>query len=268
MARFTFRTRPGWPAAVTAAALVVVASAGCGSSDDAADVADQDEEVAQDDTSPDATQESGGDGSGGDDGGGDDGTGGDEGSGGDEGQTEVTPGEVGTVVAGRAVATVSGTPNEPDQQSGDVTRVDQDCRGRDSMTGLEAGAAVTILDASTGEVVGTGEVDRTSATELSDGSDGNLPVWECYFHIAATATRSPDSIRVQVAGLAPWDVTGSIDDFEVPVQGSDGSSTDSTLPTGSSEPFVETTPPSSSGTTPQAPDTTPPPEAGVTSPST
>lgn len=231
--------------------LAVAAAAGCGSSDDSAGNESEDDTAqgAEQDTGADADQGTGDDGSTGDADSGDEQT---------DGPADATPPVVGTFVEGRAVATVSGTPNEPDEQSGDVKRIDQNCFGAESMSGLEAGASVTILDGSSGEAIGAGEVESTSATEISDGSDGSPPVWECSFHIAASISRTAESIQVQVGDLEPWDVQGSFDDFVTSVPSSGGSSVDTT-PTESTEPSV--------GTTPSA-GTTPPTEPFVTSPST
>ena len=247
--------------AIAVAVLVVGMTAACGSSGGDADESTSDDEQGQDadeasDTEqPDDTEagEGGDDGSDSDDGSDDDGDGSDggDGSNGEQPETETTPGEVGTVVTGRAVATVSGSPEDRDQQSGDVTHDNgEDCEGEDSLSGLEEGAAVTILDASSGEVVGTGTIESTFAVEIN-ASAGNPPLWECSFDIRATLTGTPDAVRVQVADLEPWDVTGTPTDFQiaVPVDGS----------TGTTEPFVDTTPPAAGSV---------PPTGVITSPST
>ena len=101
------------------------------------------------------------------------------GGGGGEGTTTAPP-EVGAVLLGTAVATVSGG-EDPLGQSGDVERRDQECKGVGTLTGLEAGAPVAVRDVATGASVGAGIVEATTATQIKDSSDGSPPEWDCHF---------------------------------------------------------------------------------------
>ena len=68
------------------------------------------------------------------------------GGGGGGGGEDTTPApEVGAVLLGTAVATVSGG-DIPDEQTGDVKREDQRCYGVGTLAGLEVGAPVAVRD--------------------------------------------------------------------------------------------------------------------------
>jgi hypothetical protein len=68
--------------------------------------------------------------------------------------------------------------------------------------GLVEGASVTIRDASSGEVIGTGTVSSTTFVQLTE-TTVDPPPWTCTFNITATLSSTPESITVQVGELAP-----------------------------------------------------------------
>jgi hypothetical protein len=84
---------------------------------------------------------------------------------------------------------------------------------------LHEGATVTIRDASSGEVIGTGTVKEPEFVTLDDADGDGAPEWRCTFPITGTLSSTPDSITVQVGELPPWGPV-SLDDsggFTVPV---------------------------------------------------
>ena len=132
---------------------------------------------------------------------------------------------VGSVIEGTAVATSAGG--------------DEACQAQpDGLLpeGLVGGAPVTIRDASSGEVIGTGEVTSTEFVQHTDQtSESGAPPWTCTFFITAEVSNTPESITVQVADLDPFPAT--LD--------SDGRFT-VTVPSGDTEAPSDTTPPSES----------------------
>jgi hypothetical protein len=145
------------------------------------------------------------------------------------GQTEpgeqTGPAEVGSVIEGIAVATSAGG--------------DEACQAQPEgllPEGLVEGAPVTIRDASSGEVIGTGEVTGTEFVQHTDQtSESGAPPWTCTFFISATVSGTPESITVQVADLDPFPATlDSEGRFTV------------TVPSGNTEVPSDTTPPSES----------------------
>lgn len=152
-------------------------------------------------------------------------------TGGGNGEAENgTPGEVGAVIEGVAVATSAGG--------------DEACQARPEgllPPGVVEGAPVTIRDASSEEVIGTGEVTSTEFVQLTgQTTEGGLPPWICTFFIAATVSSTPGSITVQVADLTP--VRASFDpsrgfSIDVPSEGTEPQPDT----TSSSEPSSSTT---------------------------
>ena len=89
--------------------------------------------------------------------------------------------------------------------------------------GLVEGAPVTIRDASSGEVIGTGTVSSTTFVQLTDETTpAGPPPWTCTFDITATVSSTPESITVQVGELAPLGPTslGGSGGFSVSVPSS------------------------------------------------
>jgi hypothetical protein len=224
--------------AFTAIALVLAVTAGCGSSDDSAGDA-ADDATGEEGSDPAGSEPE--DGGNADDGG--DGDNGGDGDDGDDGGDGGDGGEVGSIIQGTAVAGNSGG-DTPEQQTGEVLRDGQRCFGHTPegeevwTSGLEEGASVRIYDAATGEEVGSGSVEGTSATQLESDPDDPLPTWECYFEITAEVSRIPDSFTVQVADLPPWPASfdSSTSQFVVDVTVPDGGDE-----TEATEPPTETT---------------------------
>jgi hypothetical protein len=131
------------------------------------------------------------------------------GGGGGEG---TTPAEVGAVLLGTAVATVSGGEN-PAGQSGDVERRGQECTGVGTLAGLEPGASVAVRDAATGASLGTGIVEATTAQQIKDSSDGSPPEWDCRFPFRVALSAPATDVAVQIAGLP--ELFGTIDDGQL-----------------------------------------------------
>ena len=121
-----------------------------------------------------------------------------EGGGGEAPST--APPEVGAVLLGTAVATVSGG-DDPREQSGDVERRGQECRGVGTLEGLAAGAPVIVRDAASSEEIGRGVVESTSALQISDSDEGDPPVWDCSFHFRLQLTAPATDVAVQIADL-------------------------------------------------------------------
>ena len=107
----------------------------------------------------------------------------------------VTAPEVGRDIEGTAVATSAGGEEACKPQPEGLLP-----------NGLVEGAPVTIRDASSDEVIGTGEVTSTDFVQHQQ-TEGQLPPWTCTFIITATVSSTPDSFTVQVADLTPLPAT-------------------------------------------------------------
>ena len=122
--------------------------------------------------------------------------------------TTTAPAEVGAVLLGTAVATVSGG-DDPSEQTGDVERVGQECTGVGTLAGLQAGAPVAVRDQATGATIGAGTVEATSAVRIPDGADGRAR-WDCSFPFRVELSAPATDVAVQIAGLP--ELLGTIDD--------------------------------------------------------
>jgi hypothetical protein len=119
--------------------------------------------------------------------------------GGGGGGGTTTPPEVGAVLLGTAVATVSGGDN-PREQTGDVERVDQRCYGVGTLVGLAEGSPVAVRDLATGASLGAGFVEATSAVRLPESADGRAR-WDCSFPFRVELSAPATDVAVQIAGL-------------------------------------------------------------------
>lgn len=127
-------------------------------------------------------------------------------------ESETTPPVLATIVLGGIVGGSSGGVGEgsTDSASEVVRNEDGTCSGWDGRQGggwtsaIQSGTPVALLDAGTGEVLGTG-VFATSWTEnvASEGGRSDEQ-WQCWFPFEITASRPAEQYALVVEGLEPW----------------------------------------------------------------
>jgi hypothetical protein len=114
-----------------------------------------------------------------------------------------------STINGTAVAGNSGGvgADQTDSFSEAVRNEDGTCSGWDGpggeawTGGLEAGAAVRILDGTTNQEIGTGSIVSSNFTDVDPG---DRQQWICTFAFSATVTGAPAVFQLGVADLAPW----------------------------------------------------------------
>lgn len=120
-----------------------------------------------------------------------------------------TPPVVATIVLGGIVGGSSGGVGEgsTDSASEVVRNEDGSCSGWDGRRGggwtseIQSGAPFSILDAVTGEVLGTGTLATSWTENVASGGDEQ---WQCWFPFEVEASRPAEQYAVQVGGNEPW----------------------------------------------------------------
>ena len=125
---------------------------------------------------------------------------------------DTTPPVIATILLGGIVGGSSGGVGEDstDSASEVVRNDDGSCSGWDGRRGggwttdIQTGAPFSILDAATGEVLGTGTLATSWTENVSSGGDEQ---WQCWFPFEVTASRPAEQYAVQVGGNEPWLLT-------------------------------------------------------------
>ena len=132
----------------------------------------------------------------------------------EEGGSPETFARVTSIVVGTAVGGSTGEEDQSVPFSETIRNGDGSCVGRTddveggvSTEGLESGASVVFLDIDEDVEIGTGTIDDSSWSDPSDGGEQ----WICVFSFSGEIEGEPDSFRIKVGDLEPWEVTRDLE---------------------------------------------------------